>query len=290
MVGEFPELQGTMGRYYALADGEPASVATAIEQHYRPRFNGDALPQGDIACAVALADKLDALVGMFGIGQIPTGDKDPFGLRRAALGILRILLETPLPLRLDELIDDALAGFPPASMAADCRLASADFLHERLRHLLRDQGHDAAAVDAVLAHQPQRIDDLPLRLAAVKAFVALPEAAALAAANKRIVNILKKSDAWTAAAVDPTLLHEAAEQTLHAEVIRLTPDIDAAGARADYTAALKTLAGLRQAVDRFFDEVMVNADDPAIRANRLNLLAQLAALMNRVADISRLSS
>lgn len=290
MVGEFPELQGIMGRYYALADGEPASVATAIEQHYRPRFNGDALPQGDIACAVALADKLDALVGMFGIGQIPTGDKDPFGLRRAALGILRILLETPLPLRLDELIDDALTGFPPASMAADCRLASADFLHERLRHLLRDQGHDAAAVDAVLAHQPQRIDDLPLRLAAVKAFVALPEAAALAAANKRIVNILKKSDAWTAAAVDTALLREAAEQTLHAEVIRLTPEIDAAGARADYTAALKTLAGLRQAVDRFFDEVMVNADDPAIRANRLNLLAQLAALMNRVADISRLSS
>mgnify|MGYP005811683345 CR=1 FL=1 len=290
MVGEFPELQGIMGRYYALADGEPASVATAIEQHYRPRFNGDALPQGDIACAVALADKLDALIGMFGIGQMPTGDKDPFGLRRAALGILRILLETPLPLRLDELIDDAVAGFPPALIAADCRLASADFLHERLRHLLRDQGHDAAAVDAVLAHKPQRIDDLPLRLAAVKAFVALPEAAALAAANKRIVNILKKSDAWTAAAVDPALLREAAEQTLHAEVIRLTPAIDAAGARADYTAALKTLAGLRQAVDRFFDEVMVNADDSAIRANRLNLLAQLAALMNRVADISRLSN
>ena len=290
MVGEFPELQGIMGRYYALADGEPAIVAAAIEEHYRPRFNGDALPQGAVACAVALADKLDVLVGLFGIGQVPTGDKDPFGLRRAALGVLRILLETPLPLSLADLIDDAIAGFSPSLMAHDCRITSAEFFRERLRNLLRDAGHDVAAVDAVLAQNLTRIDEIPLRLAAVKTFAALPEAAALAAANKRIVNILKKSADHAGQVVDPALLQEAAEQDLFAGVEKIAPEIQARLACGDYTGALKMLAGLRQAVDTFFDQVMVNAEDAAIRANRLALLARLAALMNRVADISRLSA
>ncbi|MES2237543.1 MAG: glycine--tRNA ligase subunit beta [Pseudomonadota bacterium] len=313
MVGEFPELQGIMGRYYALADGETPIVADAIEAHYRPRFNGDTLPHGAIACAVALADKLDALVGFFGIGQLPTGDKDPFGLRRAALGVLRILLETPLPLSLPELIDDAAAGFAPELLVGDWRVASADFLRERLRHFLREPGRELLKqvydeadgiwrnldpkdarltnyIDAVLALEPTRIDQVPARLKAVVAFGALPESTALAAANKRIVNILKKSAKHTGAPVDPALLQEAAEKTLFAEVERLAPAIEAQLAKSDYTAALKTMAGLRSAVDAFFEGVMVNAEDAAIRANRLALLHRLAALMNCVADISRLSS
>ena len=295
MVGEFPELQGIMGRYYALADGESATVANAIEAHYRPRFNGDALPHGSVACAVALADKLDALIGFFGIGQIPTGDKDPFGLRRAALGVLRMLMETPLPLSLDDLIDDAAAGFPASLLTGEWRIASADFFRERLRNLLRDAGHEPNAVDAVLAQNPSRIDEVPLRLAAVKAFALLPEAEALAAANKRIVNILKKSGRregkaaeHAGATVNPALLQEAAEKALFADIEKLAPEIEAQLARSDYSAALKALAGLRGCVDAFFEDVMVNVEDPAIRANRLDLLARLAGLMNRVADISRL--
>ncbi|MCK9380031.1 MAG: glycine--tRNA ligase subunit beta [Sulfuritalea sp.] len=288
MVGEFPELQGIMGRYYALADGEPAAVAEAIQSHYQPRFNGDALPHGSVACAVALADKLDALIGFFGIGQIPTGDKDPFGLRRAALGVLRILMETPLPLSLPELIDDAAAGFAPELFTGDWRSASADFLKERLRHMLRDAGHDHRAVDAVLALDPARIDQIPAKLDAVKAFAALPEAEALAAANKRIVNILRKSGTEAGATVDVALLHEAAEKALFAQVTAVAPGIEAQLSAGDYAAALKALAGLRGAVDAFFDGVMVMAEDPLVRANRLALLKQLAGLMNRVADISRL--
>lgn len=290
MVGEFPELQGIMGRYYALNDGESATVAAAIEAHYRPRFNGDALPRSTVACAVALADKLDALIGFFGIGQIPTGDKDPFGLRRAALGVLRILMETPLPLNLTDLIEDAAAGFSPAVLTSECRLTSAEFFRERLRNLLRDAGHEPNAIDAVLAQNPTRIDEVPQRLAAVKAFALLPEATALAAANKRIVNILKKSTEQVGNTVNSTLLHEPAEKTLFAEVEKLTPLIEAQLTHNDYTTALKSLANLRPAVDAFFADVMVNADDTAIRANRLALLAQLARLMNCAADISRLSS
>jgi len=290
MVGEFPELQGIMGRYYALADGEPAAVADAIQSHYQPRFNGDALPVGGVACAVALADKLDALIGFFGIGQIPTGDKDPFGLRRAALGVLRILMETPLPLSLPELIDSAAAGFAPELFTGDWRAASADFFKERLRNMLRDAGHDHRAVDAVLALDPARIDQVPARLAAVKAFAALPEAEALAAANKRIVNILRKSGSEAGAAVDLALLQEDAEKVLFTHVELATPGIEAQLAAGDNTAALKALAGLRGSVDAFFDGVMVMAEDTQIRSNRLALLSRLAGLMNRVADISKLSS
>jgi glycyl-tRNA synthetase beta chain len=290
MVGEFPELQGIMGRYYALADGEPAAVADAIQAHYQPRFNGDTLPQGQVACAVALADKLDALVGFFGIGQIPTGDKDPFGLRRAALGVLRILMEAPLPLALPELIDDAAAGFAPELFGDDWRSASLEFFRERLRHMLRDAGHDHKAVDAVLALDPARIDQVPARLAAVKAFAALPEADALAAANKRVGNILKKVDGKVDARFEQGLLREAAEQALASALIPASAEAESAFDNGDYTASLLALAKLKKPVDSFFDDVMVNAEDPALRTNRLGLLATLHHAMNRVADLSKLSS
>jgi glycyl-tRNA synthetase beta chain len=290
MVGEFPELQGIMGRYYALADGEPAAVADAVQAHYQPRFNGDALPQGPVACAVALADKLDALVGFFGIGQIPTGDKDPFGLRRAALGVLRMLMETPLPLALPDLIDDAAAGFAPELLVGEWRSASADFFRERLRHLLRDAGHDHKAVDAVLALDPARIDQVPARLAAVKAFAALPEAEALAAANKRVGNILKKVDGKVEPKFEHGLLREVAEQALAATLVPVSAEAERAFDSGDYTTSLLALAKLKKPVDTFFDDVMVNAEDAALRANRLGLLATLHHAMNRVADISKLSS
>jgi glycyl-tRNA synthetase beta chain len=290
MVGEFPELQGIMGRYYALADGEPAAVADAIQAHYQPRFNGDALPQGHVACAVALADKLDALIGFFGIGQVPTGDKDPFGLRRAALGVLRILMEAPLPLALPELIDDAAAGFAPELLVGEWRTASADFFRERLRHMLRDAGHDHKAVDAVLALDPARIDQVPARLAAVKAFAALPEAEALAAANKRVGNILKKVDGKVEPRFEYSLLKEVAEQALASALIPVGAEAESAFNGGDYTASLLALAKLKKPVDTFFDDVMVNAEDAALRANRLGLLATLHQAMNRVADISKLSS
>lgn len=287
MVGEFPELQGIMGRYYAQHDQEPAAVADAIEGHYHPRFNGDTLPQGNIACAVALADKLDALTGFFGIGQIPTGDKDPFALRRAALGVLRILMEAPLPLDLAELIDAAAAGFAPGLLQGEFKLQLADFMFERLRNLLREAGHEQKLIDAVLALKPTRIDKVPAKLAAVKAFVALPEAAALAAANKRIVNILRKTDVVSGEA-DVALLQEAAEKALFARLTAITPAVRSFVANEDYADALKALAGLRSEVDVFFDGVMVMAEEPLTRANRLALLSQLADLMNQVADISRL--
>ncbi len=286
MVGEFPELQGIMGRYYALHDGEPAAVADAIESHYKPRFAGDTLPQGNVACAVALADKLDALAGLFSIGQIPTGDKDPFGLRRAALGVLRILMETPLPLPLDVLIATAVElnrGQPEAQAQLF------EFMLERLRGLLRDAGHAQSAVDAVLAQKPTRIDLVIPKLEAVRVFMALPEAEALAAANKRIVNLLKKAEgAVLGHAADIALLQEPAEKTLFNQVIAITPRIHSLVAGEDYTEALTALAGLRGAVDGFFEDVMVMAEDPLTRQNRLALLNQLAGLMNQVADISRL--
>ena len=288
MVGEFPELQGIMGRYYALHDGEDAGVAEAIESHYRPRFAGDALPQGNLACAVALADKLDSLVGFFGIGQVPTGDKDPFGLRRAALGVLRILMETPLPLDLMELIQGAAAGFPTDLLTPGFEGALHEFMLERLRNQLREAGHAVEAVDAVLAQKPTRIDLVPPKLQAVREFVSLPEATALAAANKRIVNILRKTDEKFGDP-DVLLLQEDAERALFHQLTELAPLVNSMVANEDYTGALKALADLRAAVDLFFDKVMVMVEEPLTRRNRLGLLRQLAALMNQVADISRLS-
>lgn len=288
MVGEFPELQGIMGRYYALHDGEDAQVADAVQSHYQPRFAGDALPSGNIACAASLADKLDALVGFFGIGQIPTGDKDPFGLRRAALGVLRILMESPLPLDLSDLIADAQAGFAAGVLTQPVAEPLLDFMHDRLRGLLRDAGHAQDAVEAVLAQRPTRIDLVPAKLAAVRDFLRLPEALALAAANKRIGNILKKAEG-ALPEPDVALLQEPAEKALFERVVLIAPLVKSHVANEDYADALKVLASVRAEVDRFFDEVMVNVDEPLLRGNRLGLLKALFDQLNAVADIARLA-
>jgi glycyl-tRNA synthetase beta chain len=289
MVGEFPELQGLMGRYYAEHDGEPPDVSAAIEQHYWPRFAGDALPAGPVAQSVALADKLDTLVGIWGIGLVPTGDKDPFGLRRHALGVLRILLERRLPLELPGVLALAAEQFPAGTIAPETAAGVAGFMLDRLRQLLRDTGAAPNEVEAVLADAPPRIDLVAPRLAAVQAFAALPEAAALAAANKRIVNILRKNGHEAAPAVDRGRLAEGAEHDLFMAFQKLTPQVEADYAGGDFAAALLALATTKPVVDRFFDDVMVMVDDPTIRANRLALLRSVAATMNRVADISRLA-
>ena len=290
MVGEFPELQGIMGRYYALHDGLAAEVADAIEDHYKPRFAGDSLPRGQVGTVVALADKLETLVGMFGIGQIPTGDRDPFALRRHALGVIRMLAENDLDLPLDKLLQTAAAPFAAVDGFKAAESALADFIYDRLAGSLREQGYTAQEVDAVVSQRPQRLGDIPKRLAAVRAFAALPESAALAAANKRVSNILKKVEDSVDAWVDTALLKEAAEVALHAALVDVVPQADAAFDTGDYTESLQALAALRAPVDAFFDGVMVNADDPALRANRLGLLAKLHAAMNKIADISKLSA
>ncbi len=290
MVGEFPELQGVMGRYYAQHDGEPAAVADAIAQHYWPRFSGDALPEGGVAEAVALADKLEALAGLFGVGQMPTGDKDPFGLRRAALGVIRILIERSRRVPLSRLVDLAYDAFDAVPAVKREREALLDFVYDRLRGYLRDQGYTALQVAAVVDAGPDAIDDLPARLAAVRAFGELPEAEALATANKRIVNILRKADAEAATAVDRSRLETGAEHDLWLAFQKLEPAVAADCGRGDFTSALLALATAKTAVDRFFDDVLVMADDPAVRANRLALLRGVAQTMNRVADISKLAA
>ncbi len=288
MVGEFPELQGTMGRYYAQADGLAPEVADAIEDHYKPRFAGDSLPRGLVGLVVALADKLETLAGLFAIGQLPTGDKDPFALRRHALGVVRMLMERDLPLPLGELLTQAVALFPQAGAETGAQLSN--FFYERLAGLLREQGYSAQEVDAVLALQPQQLGDVAKRLAAVRAFAALPEAPALAAANKRIGNILKKADGPVDAHVSAGLLQEAAEKALHAAMVELAPKAQARFDGGDYTGSLQMLAALRAPVDAFFDGVMVNADAMDLRLNRLGLLATLHKAMNQVADLSRLAA
>jgi glycyl-tRNA synthetase beta chain len=288
MVGEFPELQGTMGRYYALHDGEPAAVADAIEQHYRPKFAGDALPEGPIAIAVALADKIDTLVGIYGIGLVPTGDKDAYGLRRHAVGVLRILIERGLTLDLPAVLRMAESHFFHDLLSKTTVDDLFGFILERLRGMLREQGYTANEIEAVLVSRPARIDQVPARLAAVREFGALPEADALAAANKRIQNILKKADA-VGDLVNEQLFAESAERDLWNALAAAEPVVESELAAARYTAALKSLAALRGAVDAFFDQVLVNADDLQLRANRLALLARLGRLMNRVADISKLA-
>jgi len=288
MVGEFPELQGTMGRYYALNDGLAPEVADAIEDHYKPRFAGDTLPRNDVGVVVALADKLETLVGMFGIGNVPTGDKDPFALRRHALGVIRMLVEKNLPVSLHELVANALPAF--GDKITDASPALVDFIFDRLAGSLRDQGYTAQEVEAVLALRPQQLGDVPKRLAAVRAFAALPEAPALAAANKRVGNILKKAEGDVQAKVDPTLLQEPAEKALAAAIESIAEQADDAWTSGNYTANLQALATLKAPVDEFFNTVMVNADDPALKANRLGLLATLHAAMNRVADLSKLAT
>jgi glycyl-tRNA synthetase beta chain len=288
MVGEFPELQGVMGGYYARHDGCPEDIALAIEDHYKPRFAGDALPRGPSGVCVALADKLETLVGMFGTGNLPTGEKDPFALRRHALGVIRLLVEKELPLDLPPLLHAAAQAFGkllPDAEASNAQLLA--FIDERALGYLQGRGYSAQEAEAVLAARPPW-RDLPKALDALRAFAALPEAAALAAANKRIGNILKKAEAVNAAPA-PALLQEPAEQALHTAMQRVLPQADAQFTAGDYAASLQTLAGLRAPVDAFFDGVMVNAEDPALRANRLSLLAQLHRAMNRVADLARLA-
>ena len=290
MVGEFPELQGIMGGYYARHEGLRDGVAIAIEDHYKPRFAGDALPRNHTGTVVALADKLETLVGLFGIGQLPTGDKDPFALRRHALGVIRILIDKNLPLEWPGLVQAALPAF--GDLITDPSAALWAFFADRLAVSLRDQGFSAQEVDAVLALAPGRLGDVPKRLEAVRVFATLPEAAALAAANKRVGNILRKSDAapGAGAKVDTALLVEPAEQVLFAQLQAVAPVADAAFAHGDYAASLQALAALRSPVDAFFETVMVNAEDLALRANRLALLAALHSAMNRVADLSRLAN
>ena len=292
MVGEFPELQGIMGTYYARHDGEPDEVARAASEHYQPRFAGDALPATNTGLAVALADKLETLVGIWAIGLQPTGEKDPFALRRHALGVMRMLVERRLPLALSELLGDAVSTFEGQAAFKDPRADVIAFMLDRLRGMLRERGFSPNEVEAVLAQNPDRVDDVVQRLEAVQAFAALPEAASLAAANKRITNILKKNEEALAGAgsVNPALLQDQAEKNLAAAVTRVQPEVDAAFARGDFSGTLKTLAQLRDDVDAFFNDVMVMADDVSLRNNRLALLASLHGMMNRVADISKLAA
>ncbi len=289
MVGEFPELQGIMGGYYALNDGLGETVAHAIEDHYKPRFAGDTLPRNTAGVVVALADKLETLVGMFGIGNLPTGDRDPFALRRHALGVIRMLVEKDLPLKLNDLLAGAVPAF--GDKITDASAPLADFIYDRLAGSLREQGYRAQEVDAVMALRPQRLALVEKQLAAVRAFAALPESPALAAANKRVGNILKKAEVEGAVDphVNPDLLQEKAEQDLYAALQRFVPEANAQFDAGDYTASLQTLAVLRAPVDAFFDDVMVNAEQMDLRLNRQGLLKSLHDAMNRVADLSRLA-
>ena len=288
MVGEFPELQGIMGGYYARHDGLEVAIAEAIEDHYKPRFAGDELPCNHVGLVVALADKLETLVGMFGIGNLPSGDKDPFALRRHALGVIRMLVEKELPLKLDVLVDAAFAAFPPG-MLGDAHTELETFIFERLSGVMREQGFSAAQVDAVVCMRPVNLSQVRKQLEAVRAFAALPESPALAAANKRIGNILKKAGEVDAH-VNPVLLQEDAEKNLYAAMQKLVPESTAQFEVGDYTASLQTLAALRAPVDAFFDDVMVNAEAMDLRLNRQGLLKSLYVAMNRVAELSRLAA
>lgn len=293
MVGEFPELQGIMGTYYARNDGEKEDVALAASEHYQPRFAGDALPSTVTGTAVALADKLETLVGIWAIGLQPTGDKDPFALRRHALGVLRMLIEKRLSLSISGLLADAAKQFASVAGFKDPSADVAAFMLDRLRGILRERGFSVNEIEAVVAQNPDRLDDIVQRLEAVQAFAALPESASLAAANKRITNILKKNEEALAAVgeqgVNVALLKDVAEVNLNAAVVRVLPEIDAAFNQGDFAGTLKTLAQLKNEVDAFFNDVMVMADDVALRNNRLALLSSLHGMMNRVADISKLA-
>lgn len=288
MVGEFPQLQGIMGRYYALHDGLSLDIADAIEDHYKPRFAGDQLPRNRIGICLALADKLETLIGLFGIGQQPSGDKDPFALRRHALGIIRIIVENDLDLDLYQLITtiqdevfDKLISKNPVEII--------EFIAERFSGLLREQGYTPQEIAAVLSKNKMHLALVNKQLLAVRAFIGLPESSSLAAANKRVGNILKKTE-LIQTAVDHTLLKEPAEQALYESLQAISPEAEQAYVKGDYTASLKTLAGLKTPVDTFFDQVMVNTEDTALRNNRIALLNQLKGTMNRVADLSYLAN
>ena len=287
MVGEFPELQGIMGRYYAQHEKLDDDVAFAIEDHYKPRFSGDGLPRNQVGLCVALADKLETLVGLFCIGEKPTGDKDPFALRRQALGIIRILIDAELPISLTALIESIVKQFGGEKTSID---AIKEFCFDRLSVNLRDQGISAQEVDAVLSLEPDKLHEVPKLLEAVCNFALLPEAPALAAANKRVGNILKKVEGEVKAEVNTNLLQEQAEIALNEALRKVKPQADKLFESGDYTASLQALAALKAPVDNFFDNVMVNAEDERLKNNRLGLLAILHQTMNRVADLSKLAS
>jgi glycyl-tRNA synthetase beta chain len=294
MVGEFPELQGIIGRYYAFHDGEKLEVANAIEAHYHPRFAGDTLPQGGLACSVALADKLETIIGIYGIGQVPTGDKDPFGLRRQALGILRILIETPLDLNLPALLKAAADNFPAGMLSATVAADVEGFMLDRLRGYLRERGFDGAHIEAVLAVLNGRLHEVMPRLQGVRTFAALEVAKDLAAANKRVQNIMRKNQEelgdLSNTAIKLDLLKDDAERELHQAIQDITPMARSYFERGDYANNLKALVTLKPFIDDFFDKVMVMAEDRALRLNRAVLLQQLGKLMNQSADISKLAS
>jgi len=290
MVYEFPELQGIMGRYYASNDGEPDSVATAIEEHYRPRFAGDDLPISREGQALAIADRLDSLVGIFAIGQQPTGEKDPFALRRAALGLVRLCIEQELDVDLETLLNAAAAGFDKSLVASSATGAVFSYVMDRLRAYYHDSGIAIDLIDAVLATRPTRLLDFDRRIQACQVFRQLPEAESLAAANKRIANILKKTDQRIPDQVDSLRLVDSAEKQLAEQLENLSASVVPLLEAGDYTPALIQLAGLRENVDAFFDQVMVMAEDDSLRANRLALLQSLSKLFLRVADLSRLQS
>jgi glycyl-tRNA synthetase beta chain len=292
MVGEFPELQGIMGRYYAQHEKLDNDVAFAIEDHYKPRFAGDSLPRSLVGVCVALADKIETLFGLFSIGEKPTGDKDPFGLRRHALGIIRMLIENKLPIPFfahskDSLFTIALSNYSVSKAGDSVYLI--EFVNERLAGSLRDQGASPQEVDAVLSNSPAMLHEIPARLAAVRSFASLAEAPALAAANKRVTNILKKVEGELTGIVNTTLLTEPAEKALFDALQKVNPQADKLFESGDYTNSLKSLAALKAPVDDFFDNVMVNADDVDLKSNRLNLLKKLHVGMNRVADLSKLA-
>ena len=292
MVGEFPDLQGTMGRYYAISDGESEAVATAIGEHYQPRFAGDALPASDDGRVLAMADKLDTLAGIFTIGKKPSGNRDPFGLRRAALGVIRLSIEGGLDLDLKELIATALELQPAGKQdPEELRESLYTFITDRLRRyfLDRDPGLDTETFDAVMARQPSSLVDFERRLQAVQAFLDLDEAQSLAAANKRIANILKQAELTETGDIDDKALEEGAERALYEALVAAEATVRPLLDERDYTRALQELAALREPVDRFFDDVMVMVDDEAVRSNRLALLGGLRSLFLDVADISRLS-
>ncbi len=296
MVGEFPELQGIMGGYYARHDGLSEEIAFAIEDHYKPRFAGDALPRNLTGLVVALADKLEILVGLFSVGQAPTGDKDPFALRRHALGVVRTLVERAIDRSPSQLIASATRQFPDAPHRISAEVES--FIGDRLSNYLRDSGFSSHEVDAVTSQSLHPLHTAPQRLAAVHEFSSLPQAEALAAANKRVANILRKNTldlqartgGMNASEVNPALLVEPAERALHAALLQVAPQAARLFDAQQYAACLRALAALKEPVDAFFETVMVNADQPELRANRLGLLEQLGLAMNRVADLSKLAA
>ena len=294
MVGEFPELQGVMGAYYARHDGETPEVAAAIAEQYMPRFSGDAIPASLVGTVVAMADKLETIAGLFAIGQTPTGDKDPFALRRHAVGVLRMCIEKPIAVSLRAIVGAAMQeetlGENARKRGNDAPSAILAFFYDRLAVMMRDENYSAQEVEAVISIQPEVIAEVPERLAAVRAFAALPESAPLAAANKRITNILKKSESKPTEHIDPARLVEPAERMLHDALLSIAPRADERFNEGEYTASLRELAALKAPVDAFFDSVMVNAEDPALRANRLALLSRLHQSMNRVADLSKLAT